>query len=134
MYLLDTNVCIRLLNEAHPGIMRQFRSCSPSDIALCSVVKAELWFGARRSTRVEENLQRLKLFFSPLNSLPFDDLCAEHYALIRADLLVQGKPIGPNDLLIAAIARAHDAVLVTHNTGEFGRVIGLRMQDWELVD
>lgn len=131
MYLLDTNVCIRLLNEAHPSVQQHFRSLAPADIALCSVVKAELLFGARRSARVEENLQRLKRFFAPLNSLPFDDLCAEHYALIRADLLSQGKPIGPNDLLIAAIARAYDAVLVTHNTGEFGRVIGLRMEDWE---
>ena len=133
MYLLDTNVCIRLLNEAHPGILRQFQARSPSDIALCSVVKAELLFGARRSARVEQNLQRLKLFFAPLNSLPFDDLCAEHYALIRTDLFSQGTPIGPNDLLIAAIARSHDAVLVTHNTNEFGRVIGLRMEDWELA-
>ena len=54
--------------------------------------------------------------------------------MIRADLHTQGKPIGPNDLLIAAIARAHDAVLVTHNTGGFGRVIGLRMADWEGMD
>lgn len=133
MYLLDTNVCIRLLNEAHPGVLQQFRARSPSEISLCSVVKAELLLGARRSTRVEENLQRLKQFFTPLDSLPFDDLCAEHYAVIRADLLAQGKPIGPNDLLIAAIARAHDAVLVTHNSGEFGRVIGLRLEDWELA-
>ena len=133
MYLLDTNVCIRLLNAAHPGVLQQFRSHAPADIALCSVVKAELLLGARRSARVEDNLQRLKQFFAPLDSLPFDDLCAEHYAFIRADLLAQGKPIGPNDLLIAAIARAHDAVLVTHNSGEFGRVIGLRMEDWELA-
>jgi tRNA(fMet)-specific endonuclease VapC len=131
MYLLDTNVCIHLLNEVHPGILQQFQSHSPTDIALCSVVKAELLFGARRSERVEANLQRLKVFFSPLNSLPFDDRCAEHYGLIRADLLAQGKPIGPNDLMIAAIARAHDATLITHNMGEFGRVIGLRMEDWE---
>lgn len=131
MYLLDTNVCIRLLNETHAGLRSQFQSRSPADIALCSVVKAELLFGARRSSRVEGNLQRLKLFFAPLASLPFDDLCAEHYGLIRTDLLAQGKPIGPNDLIIAAIARAHDATLVTHNTAEFGRVIGLRMEDWE---
>ena len=133
MYLLDTNVCIRLLNEAHPSVLQQFRTRSPSEIGLCSVVKAELLLGARRSTRVEENLQRLKQFFAPLDSLPFDDLCAEHYAVIRADLFAQGKPIGPNDLLIAAIARAHDAVLVTHNSGEFGRVIGLRLEDWEFA-
>ena len=123
MYLLDTNVCIRLLNEAHPGILSQFSARSPTDIALCSVVKAELLFGARRSARVEENLQRLKLFFAPLSSLPFDDLCAEHYAVIRADLHTQGKPIGPNDLLIAAIARAHDAVLCVTNTASWARAI-----------
>lgn len=131
MYLLDTNVCIHLLNRVHPGILQKFRSLSPSDIALCSVVKAELLFGARRSTQIEANLQRLKVFFSPLGSLPFDDSCAEHYGLIRADLAAQGAPIGPNDLLIAAIARAHDATLITHHVGEFGRVIGLRIEDWE---
>jgi len=131
MDLLDTNVCIHLLNEAHPGILQQFQSRSPTDIALCSVVKAELLFGARRSAHVEANLQRLKVFFAPLNSLSFDDRCAEHYGLIRADLLAQGKPIGPNDLMIAAIARANDAILITHNMSEFSRVIGLRMEDWE---
>lgn len=131
MYLLDTNVCIHLLNEADPHIIRQFRSRSPDDIALCSIVKAELWYGALRSTRVEANLQRLKIFFAPLRSLPFDDLCVEHYALIRADLAVQGSPIGPNDLLIAATAYAHGATLVTHNTREFGRITGLRLEDWE---
>jgi tRNA(fMet)-specific endonuclease VapC len=131
MYLLDTNVCIHLLNKVHPSILQKFHSLSPADIALCSVVKGELLFGARRSVHIDANLQRLKLFFSPLGSLPFDDRCAEHYGLIRADLAAQGKPIGPNDLMIAAIARAHDATLITHNTGEFGRVTGLRMEDWE---
>lgn len=130
-YLLDTNACIHLLNEAHPGILRAFRTHSPSEIALCSVVKAELLFGARRSSRVDENLRRLAAFFAPLSSLPFDDACAEHYGLIRSHLHMQGKPIGPNDLMIAAIARAHDATLVTHNVSEFGRVPSLRIQDWE---
>jgi tRNA(fMet)-specific endonuclease VapC len=131
MVLLDTNVCIHLLNQADPGIRRQFQSRSPSEIALCSVVKAELLYGAHRSRRLDANLQRLQLFFSPLQSLPFDDYCAEHYALIRADLTAQGKPIGPNDLLIAAIARAHDVTLITHNTAEFSRVAGLRIEDWQ---
>jgi tRNA(fMet)-specific endonuclease VapC len=97
------------------------------------VVKAELLSGARRSQRVESNLQRLKTFFAPLQSLVFDDACAEHYGQIHADLLTQGKPIGPNDTLIAAIARAHNATLVTRNTAEFGRVTGLRVEDWERV-
>ncbi len=76
-------------------------------------------------------MRLLKVFFAPLQSLPFDDNCAEHYGQIHADLLNQGKPIGSNDTLIAAIARAHDATLITHNTAEFGRVAGLRLEDWE---
>jgi tRNA(fMet)-specific endonuclease VapC len=131
MFLLDTNVCIGLLNRAHSGIIQHFRQHQPSEIALCSIVKAELLYGARRSQQVEANLQLLKQFFGPLSSLSFDDRCAQEAGQIRADLAAQGKPIGPNDLLIAAIARAHDAVLVTHNTGEFARVTGLRIEDWE---
>jgi tRNA(fMet)-specific endonuclease VapC len=133
IYLLDTNVCIHLLNERHPAILQHFRQHNPADIALCSVVKAELLSGARRSQRVEANLQLLKAFFAPLQSLPFDDDCAEHYGKIHADLLTQGKPIGPNDALIAAVARAHNATLITHNIGEFSRVVGLQIEDWEIA-
>ena len=131
MYLLDTNICIRLLNERQHGIEQHFRSHTPSEIALCSIVKAELLFGARYSRRVSENLQRLKRFFAPLTSLDFDDRCAEEYAQIRADLTAQGKIIGPNDMLIAAVARANNATLVTHNVREFSRIVGLKIEDWE---
>ena len=131
MYLLDTNTCIQFMNGTSPAVKRHIQQCSSSEITVCSVVKAELLFGARHSQRVEANLQRLKLFFAPLQSLPFDDRCAEECAQIRADLTRQGKLIGPNDLLIAAIARAHDAVLVTNNTNEFERVANLRLTDWQ---
>ncbi len=131
MFLLDTNVCIHLLNNRHSQIEEQFRQHSPAEITLCSVVKAELLFGARHSKKVEQNLQRLKQFFQPLASLTFDDKCAEEYGMIRADLSTQGKIIGPNDLMIAAIAKAHDAVLVTHNMKEFSRITGLRLVDWQ---
>ena len=130
--LLDTNTCIYLLNQTNPNVRRHFESRSPSEIALCSMVKAELMFGAHRSSRVDTNLQRLKLFFSPLECFAFDDRCAEHYALIRADLMAQGQPIGPNDLMIAATARANDAILVTNNIGEFSRVAGLQLEDWTI--
>lgn len=132
MYLLDTNTCIQFMNGTSQAVKRHFQQSSPSEIAVCSVVKAELLFGARHSQRVEANLQRLKLFFAPLQSLPFDDRCAEEYAQIRADLTRQGKLIGPNDMLIAAIARAHDAILVTNNTHEFERVANLRLTDWQV--
>lgn len=133
IYLLDSNVCIHLLNGRHRHLIDRFHRHDPQDTVLCSMVKAELLRGALRSQRVELNLQRLETFFAPLKSLPFDDAVAEHYARIGADLLKRGTPIGPNDLIIAAIARAHDATLITHNTAEFSRVAGLRMEDWEVV-
>ena len=131
MYLLDTNVCIRLLKGASPLLVERLQRLAPGEIKLCSIVKAELLFGARKSTRVEDNLQLLDRFFAPYESLPFDDRTAEHYGTIRADLQRSGRPIGPNDLFIASVARASDAVLVTRNTREFRRVVGLRIEDWE---
>ena len=132
MYLLDTNVCIHLLNGSHEGLIGQFQGLQPNQIALCAIVKSELYYGARHSRQVEGNLRLLAQFFQPLTSLPFDDRCAEEAGLIRADLTEQGMPIGPNDVLIAATARANDSVLVTHNTKEFSRVTGLRLVDWEV--
>jgi tRNA(fMet)-specific endonuclease VapC len=131
MFLLDTNACIRILNGSSPALASRLRACEPSSIRLSAVTKAELLYGAHRSTRVTENLRLLEEFFSAFASLPFDDRCAEHYGSIRADLAGRGKPIGPNDLLIAATARAHDLTLVTHDRREFSRVVGLKLEDWE---
>ncbi|HFE36985.1 MAG TPA: type II toxin-antitoxin system VapC family toxin [Gammaproteobacteria bacterium] len=131
MYLLDTNACIQFLNGTSEKIKENFQQHAPTEIAICSIVKAELLFGARHSQYIERNLLKLKHFFTPFNSLAFDDYCAEEYAQIRADLSRQGKMIGPNDLMIAAIARTYDAVLVTNNSGEFSRVANLRMEDWQ---
>jgi tRNA(fMet)-specific endonuclease VapC len=131
MFLLDTNTCIRLLNEAQGDVQRHFLAHGPAELRLCSIVKAELLYGARHSQRVEQNLELLKRFFAPLESFPFDDRSAEEYGRLRHVLASQGKPIGPNDLMIAAIALANDLILVTHNSDEFLRVPGLRMVDWE---
>jgi tRNA(fMet)-specific endonuclease VapC len=131
VFLLDTNACIRILNGSSPAVAARLRATSPAEVRLCAVVKAELIYGARKSARVEANLSLLGRFFLPLMSLPFDDRCAEEAGLIRLDLERSGRPIGPNDLLIAATARAHDLVLVTHNRREFERIPGLRIDDWE---
>jgi tRNA(fMet)-specific endonuclease VapC len=130
-FLLDSNVCIRLLNGTSAALADRLRQHSPGEIRLSTVVKAELLYGARRSARVEPNLQLLRSFFSAFETVSFDDLAAEHYGRVRADLARDGRLIGPNDLLIAASALAHDLVLVTHNVDEFSRVAGLRWQDWE---
>lgn len=130
-YLLDTNVCIRLLNGSSPAVAKQMATAEPADVWLSSVVKAELLFGARKSERVQGNLTLLKRFFAPLHAIPFDDRCAEFYGTVLTQLSRAGTPIGPNDTLIAATALAYDCVLVTANEEEFGRVGGLRIENWE---
>lgn len=131
-YLLDTNACIEFLNGGNDRLVDSIRSHSPSEIAVCSVVKAELVFGALNSQRVQENLSTLEQFLAPFRSLPFDDAAADDYGEIRAHLTQAGNVIGPNDLQIASIARSNGLVLVTHNVGEFSRVPGLEIEDWEV--
>ena len=130
--LLDTNACIQLWQRKNLTVRKHFAQFSPADIALCSVVKAELLFGALRSEQKENNLQLLQKLFAPLHSFEFDDNAAEHYAQIRAELTAQGNLIGANDLMIAAIARANKTTLITHNVAEFERVQGLLIEDWEV--
>ncbi len=130
-YLLDTNVCISILRNTSKQLLERIRRESPSDIRICSIVKAELLHGARKSARVSQNLILLNRFFDAIQSLPFDDLCAEYYGMIRADLERTGQMIGPHDMMIASIARANDLCLVTHNSLEFARIVGLRLEDWE---
>lgn len=130
MKLLDTDICIHLLNAREPALVERFRAHSPSELVLCSVVRAELLWGARNSQRIDENLKRVRLFAEPLKSLAFNDDCADHYAIIRAALSARGTPIGPNDTLIAAIALANNAVLITRNLREFQRVDSLPVESW----
>jgi len=130
-YLLDTNTCIQYLNGRSERIRRQMASRGPEEIVLCSVVNAELFYGALKSVQVERNLERVRRFVRQFASLPFDDPAAEMYGQIRSRLEQAGTPIGPNDLLIAAIAMVQGATLVTHNTGEFERIEELALEDWE---
>ncbi len=130
-YLLNTNVCIGILTGRSAKAIERLRKVAPTEIRACSVVRAELQFGARNSRRVEANLSLLETFLSPFTSVAFDDGAANYYGRIRADLHRAGVLIGPNDMLIAAVALANDLVLVTHNVKEFGRVPGLRWEDWE---
>ena len=132
IFLLDTNVCVVYLNQPQSLVTAQLHRYQPQDIAVCSVVKAELFFGAMKSQRPEQTLQKQKNFLAAFHSLPFDDHAALIFGQIRAKLQRQGQPIGPYDLQIAAIALANDLTLVTHNTDEFSRIDGLRLSDWEV--
>jgi len=130
-YLLDTNTCICYLNGRSPQVLKRLDALPETEIVLCSIVKMELRYGALRSQHVESTLAKQSTFLDRFVSLPFDDAAHIHAARIRAELANAGTPIGPNDLLIAAIALANHLTLVTHNTREFSRVMGLQLADWE---
>lgn len=129
-YLLDTNVCIRYLNGRSERIRSHIESLHPREIVLCSVVKAELFYGAMKSVNPVRNITKQRKFTDRFVSYPFDDEAAEAYGRIRSELEKSGTPIGPNDLMIASVAIRNGVVLVTHNTREFGRVRDLKMTDW----
>ncbi len=130
-WMLDTNACIRYLNGRAPHLKSRLEQTNPAEIALCSVVKAELFYGAARSYDPQKTRAQQEIFVSRFSSLPFDDAAADAYARIRADVTSRGVSIGPNDLLIAAIALSRGVTLVTHNVSEFSRVQGLKVEDWE---
>lgn len=131
-YLLDTNVCIRYISGRSPKVLQRMRSTPADAIVVCSVVKAELFYGAMKSQRSQQTLAGHLQFFSHFQSLPFNDAAAMLFGDIRADLARNGTPVGPYDLQIAAIALANNLTLVTHNTKEFSRVSNLQLEDWEL--
>jgi tRNA(fMet)-specific endonuclease VapC len=130
IYLLDANTCINFLNGRSENIRQRLEDEQPENIALCSIVQAELLYGAFKSARPLKNLERLRVFFESFVSFPFDNTATEAYGTIRARLEQAGTPIGPNDLFIAAIAVSRQATLVTSNTREFARVQDLLLEDW----
>ncbi len=130
-YLLDTNTCIRYLNGTSEKVQKRIKNTPPYELIVCSVVKAELFYGAENSQHPEENLKKQQSFLKHFISLPFDDKSAKIYGRIRSTLKRAGTPIGPNNLLIASIALAHNCILVTHNTKEFKRITELKIEDWE---
>jgi tRNA(fMet)-specific endonuclease VapC len=131
-YLLDTNVCIIYLKGRNLNLKQRLDAVPIEEIVVCSVVKAELFYGAMKSANSERNFALQQAFLNQFVSLPFDDLAATTFGTVRAQLEMRGTPIGAYDLQIAAIALANNLTLVTHNTREFGRVDGLQIEDWEV--
>ena len=129
-YLLDTDTCIAFLRGRDPGLRRRFAALTAQVIIVPAPVRGELFYGAARSQDPRQTRQAVDAFLARFASLPFDDTAADAYGRIRAQLAASGTLIGPNDLLIAAIALASSVTLVTHNTREFGRIPGLTLDDW----
>ena len=128
--LLDTNICIYLIENKPIEVLDRFDEYAVGDIAVSSITVAELYFGVSKSQRVVQNRQALEQFLLPLEITHFGPESAIAYGDIRTELESQGTPIGPLDTLIAAQAIGLDLTLVTNNTREFERVPGLKLENW----
>lgn len=129
MILLDTNICIHIINQRPAQVLARFRQHALGSIGISSVTACELAFGVAK-TGSQRNEHALQMFLAPIEALPFDEAVTWHYGRLRAELERRGQPIGTMDTMIAAHALALDAVLVTNNTREFSRVPALRLENW----
>ena len=128
-YLLDTNLCIRVLRD-RPQAVRERFNAEADGLCTSTIVLSELLHGAAKSDRPEHHRGRVEHFAARLEVLSFDEAAAHHTADIRASLERRGQPIGGYDLLIAGHARSRGLTVVTGNLAEFSRVEGLRCEDW----
>lgn len=128
-YMLDTNLCIRVLRDRPPGLRERFNAEAAS-LCISTITLAELLYGAEKSARPADTRAQVEAFAARLAVLQFDDEAAAHYGDIRAALERQGQAIGSYDLMIAGHARSRGLVVVTGNLREFTRVAGLRAEDW----
>ena len=129
MILLDTNICIHVINSKPPAVLERFRKYRMGEIGLCSVVAAELAYGVAKSGSAR-NREALEMFLAPLIILPFDVAALWAYGDLRAELERKGTPIGALETMIAAHALSHQSILVTNNSREFARVPGLALENW----
>lgn len=130
MYLLDTHI-VSYWMRGDPRVTERLRQRSPSELALSAITLAEILYGIERSpTRKRERRHRIQQITGALRLYPFDEDAARKYASVRSQLERAGQPISERDTQIAAIALAHQLILVTHNMREFGRVTRLRVEDW----
>lgn len=129
MFALDTNTVIHFFKRKG-NVAERLLATPPSEVALPAVVLFELERGARKHTGGEGRIERLARFIATVHVLPFDQRAASFAAEITLHLESIGQAIGPLDTLIAATAMAQNLTLVTHNTREFSRVPGLKLDDW----
>ena len=130
-YLLDTDICIYLIKSKPPSVIQRLQEVANEQVAISTVTLFELQYGVENSLRREQASKALSHFVSSIHHiLPVDEAAARYAAKIRADLKRKGMPIGPYDVLIAAVALANDLILVSNNVREFERVSGLSLENW----
>lgn len=129
-YLLDTNICIYIKNHRPAEVLMRFSRLPPGKVAMSAITYGELCFGAEKSSKPKATRQILEHLTALIPVLPLDAGVSEHYGKIRQQLQALGKPIGNNDLWIAAHALAGKLILVTNNVTEFERVEGLKVENW----
>jgi tRNA(fMet)-specific endonuclease VapC len=130
MFLLDTDTSIFLLNRKDPAVELKLKGLAREEIAVSTLTMAELLFGAVHSKKREANQKRVEIFCASLTLCPFDAAAAEIFGYTKEYLLARGEIIGIMDLLIASVALARKAVLVSHNQQEFRRIPNLKLEDW----
>jgi len=130
MYLLDTNICIYIIKKKPVDVLKTLKTKLKKNIYVSSITIAELEYGVAKSQFPEKNKIALIEFLSIFNILPFDDIDAVEFGMIKTDLEKKGKIIGPMDLLIAGQAKSKKLILVTNNIKEFERVEGLKIENW----
>ena len=131
-YLLDTNICIYIKNHRPAEVLARFSKLPPGKVAMSAITYGELCFGAEKNSKPRETRQILEHLVALIPVLPLDATASMHYGKFRQSLQAMGKPIGNNDLWIAAHALAGKLILVTNNVAEFKRVPGLKVENWVL--
>ena len=129
-YMLDTNICIYVIKHKPIDVIQRFLEHDPYDICVSSITYAEMMHGVEKSASKNRNRIAYMAFMSAITILDFNAKAAEEYGRIRAELEIQGTPIGPMDMLIAGHAKSENLILVTNNTREFERVKGLKLENW----
>jgi tRNA(fMet)-specific endonuclease VapC len=129
-YLLDTNICIYIANHRPSAVLERFQALRPGDVGMSAITYAELVYGAEKSRRVADNLDRLERLRTGIAVLDLTDSSARASGKLRAQLEQKGRTIGAYDLLIAGHALSLGVILVTNNTKEFSRVRGLKLENW----
>ena len=128
--LIDTNMCIYIMNRRPPEVIKKFKQFEPGDIGISAITVSELQYGIAKSKHRKKNQLRLEEFLTPLEILIYDENAAGAYGDIRFQLEKLGRPIGPLDLLIAAQAISRKLILVTNNDKEFNRIKNLKVENW----